>query len=206
MIATVPKRARQSADSIHHLFLGMLPRICAQAEYAFRHEGPEAREELVAAVVANAFCSFRRLVERGKADIIRATPLARFGIKQVRHGRQTGGKLNIRDVSSRHAQLGHGIRVERLDRFDAEDALWREALVEDRQAGPAETAAARVDVAAWFQSLGRRKCRIAKLLAKGEATSAVARMCGVSPGRISQLRNEFRHSWQRFQGEGPTAA
>lgn len=206
MIAVAKKRARRPSNAMHDAFLAMLPRIRARAEHAFRHDNPEAKEELVTAVVANAYCSFWRLVERGKADIAHATPLAVFAIKQVRSGRYTGGQLNVRDVSSRHAQLAHGIRVVRLDKFDPEDAVWREVLVEDRQAGPAEIAAARIDVGAWFQSLGPRKCRIAKLLAKGEATSTVARMCGVSPGRVSQLRDEFRRSWQQFQGEQPAAA
>jgi hypothetical protein len=81
-------------------------------------------------------------------------------IRQVCSGRCVGAKLNIRDVSSRHAQVTKGIVLERLDKFDAEEGEWREALVEDRHAGPAQTAAARIDVAAWFLSLARKKRRI----------------------------------------------
>jgi hypothetical protein len=70
---------------------------------------------------------------------------------------------------SRHAQIVKGITFERLDQFDAAEGEWREALVEDRKAGPAETAAARIDVAAWFRSLARKKRRIAQTLAKAKA-------------------------------------
>ena len=36
-------------------------------------------------------------------------------------------------------------------------------------------------------------------LALGEQTAAVARQFGVSPGRISQLRVDFRKNWEQFQ-------
>ena len=61
-------------------------------------------------------------------------------------------------------------------------------LVEDRKAGPAETAAARMDLAAWFGTLTKRNRKIAKALALGEPTAAAAKKFGISPGRISQLR------------------
>ena len=155
--------------------------------------------------MANAFAAFTRLVERGKEDVARPTPLAWYAIRQVRTGRRVGAKLNIRDVTSRYAQLAKGIVVERLDKFDQQNGEWREALVEDRHAGPAETAAARIDVAAWFRSLSRKKRRVARKLARGETTGTVARMFGLSAGRVSQLRRELAKSWEVFQGE-PTAA
>ena len=101
--------------------------------------------------------------------------------------------------------LKKGIHVERLDQFDQETGEWREILVEDRQAGPAETAAARIDVTAWFRLLPTRSRRIAKALARGETTGDVAQMFNVTAARVSQLRRELHDSWQRFQGE-PVAA
>jgi hypothetical protein len=38
-------------------------------------------------------------------------------------------------------------------------------------------------------------------VAKGEATGTVARMFGLSAGRVSQLRQELRRSCEAFQGE-----
>ncbi len=72
--------------------------------------------------------------------------------------------------------------------------------MEDHRSGPAETAAARIDVAAWFHALSPQNRRIAQALALGEPTAEVARQFGVSPGRISQLRVDFRRSWEQLQG------
>jgi hypothetical protein len=138
-----------------------------------------------------------RLVERGKESIAYATPLARFAIRQVCAGRRVGTKLNQGDVMS---PANRCVVVESLVRFDQRDAEWKEALVEDRRAGPAEVAASRIDMAAWFRSLARKKRRIAQILAKGEATGKVARMFGLTAGRISQLRQELQKSWEEFQG------
>jgi hypothetical protein len=74
-------------------------------------------------------------------------------------------------------------------------------LVEDRHAGPADTAAARIDIGEWFDSLPKHKRRIAKTLATGETTKTTARKFGVSPGRISQTRRELQQAWQEFQGD-----
>ncbi len=143
-------------------------------------------------MVANAFVAFVRLAERDKVDLAYPTPLAQYAIRQVRAGRRVGSKLNVRDVSSRYAQRVKSFAVEQLGEFDDQQGVWREALIEDRQAGPAETAAARIDVADWFKSLGRNKRKIAKSLARGEATSTVARLFGLTAGRVSQLRQELK--------------
>ena len=108
---------------------------------------------------------------------------------------------DVRDVSSAYAQQAKGFTVERLDRYDAENDEWREILIEDRRSGPAETAAARLDIGQWFASLPRKKRRIAESLARGECTKTAARKFRVSSGRISQLRREFQDSWEEFQGE-----
>jgi hypothetical protein len=179
-------------------FLAMLPAIREQARLAFRAHSPEAKEELIAEVVANAFCAFARLVQRGKEDVAHATPLSWYAIRQVRCGRRVGSAIKSRDVMS---PANHHVTVEQLDQFDQKDGEWREALVEDKHAGPADTAAARIDVTAWFRSLSRTKRRIARLLARGEGTGAVAKKFGLSPGRISQLRAELQESWLAMQGE-----
>ena len=104
-------------------------------------------------------------------------------------------------MSSPYAQRIKRFRVERLDHFDEQDQEWREVLIEDRHAGPSETAAARMDVAEWFDSLPKHKRRVAETLARSETTKATARKYRVSPGRISQIRRELDASWREFQGE-----
>jgi hypothetical protein len=201
MIANA-KRMRQSVASARAAkFLDLLPQIREQARFAFRGEGRERREELIAETIANCWVALVRLAERGLIDVVYATPLTQYAIKQVRDGRRVGCRLNVRDVSSEYAQQSKRFTVERLDRYDAEEGEWREVLIEDRKAGPADTAAARMDIADWFNSLPRHKRRIAKTLASSETTKATARKFGVSPGRISQTRRELENAWRQFQGE-----
>lgn len=206
MIARAKTSPRTSAAlAITTRFLAMLPTIQEQARFAFRSEPPERRQDLIAEVVANCWVAFVRLVERGLIEIVYPSPLAAFAIKQVRDGRRVGAKLNCRDVSSCYAQRAKGFAVERLDRFDEEEGQWREVVVEDRRSGPAEVAASRIDIADWFDSLPKKKRRIAATLATGETTKRAARKFGVSAGRISQTRRELQQAWQDFQGEPAVA-
>ena len=69
------------------------------------------------------------------------------------------------------------------------------------RAGPAETAAARIDLDDWFGKMTPRKRRIAHALALGGRTGEVAKKFRLSKGRISQLRNQFRDNWRKFIGE-----
>jgi hypothetical protein len=208
MIATIKERSLDDDVSAwHEPFLKMLPAIQRDARLAFRHLDAEARAEMVEEVVANAFVAYRRLVELGKADLAYPTPLASNGIRQAKAGRKVGGKLNVCDVSSRHCQVTKGIKVGRLDHFDQDEQTWKELLIEDRRAGPAETACCRIDFADWLGSLTRRYRQIALTLAKGETTKRVARWFRITPGRVSQIRRELFNSWNRFQGgaAGPAA-
>ena len=205
MIAPAKSRRRKSRSrQIAGQFLAMLPLIREQARHAFRGERPERREELIAEVVANCWVAYVRLIDRGLHDVIYPTPLARFAIRQTRDGRRVGSKSNIKDVGSEYAQRRQGFTVETLDCLDQDTGEWREILIEDRHAGPAETAAARIDVGDWFASLPRRKRSIATTLASGENATNTARKYGVSDARISQLRREFQQSWSEFQGEPDT--
>ena len=187
-------------------FEELLPAIEQQAVVAFRSLPPDEREDLIAEVVANAFCAYKRLVDRGMADVAYATPLACYAIKQIRSGRRVGSKLNVRDATSEYCQLAKGIRIERLDRFDPEEQGWQEIVVEDRHAGPADIAATRIDFTAWLKTLAPRLRRIAKTLAAGETTSGVARRFGVTHGRVSQIRRELMGRWDIFTADRPVTA
>jgi hypothetical protein len=207
-----PSSRERDARASNERFLEMLPVIQRYARIAFRDLNPEARAELVEESIANAFVAFRRLVEQGKGELAYATPLAMYAIKQVKAGRRVGSKLNIGDVSSRHCQLRKGVRVGRLDvrvgrldHYDKDAEQWKEILIEDHRAGPAEIAAVRIDFGAWLTSLPGRLRKIVATLATGESTIAAAKRFGVSAARISQLRGELKASWDGFQG-GPGEA
>ena len=63
--------------------------------------------------------AFVRLAQQGRAKIGYATPLALYSIRQVKSGRRFGTNLNIKDVTSPHAQLNKGITVATGIKFEA---------------------------------------------------------------------------------------
>jgi hypothetical protein len=202
MIAIVKSSSPRSASPTwHQQFLAMLPRIRRHAVISFRQLDVEAREEAVQEVICNALTAYRRLVELGKADVAYPSALARYGVAQFRVGRRVGASLNVRDATSEYCRRRKGVQIENLDRFDRETMTWNEILVECRKAGPAETAASRIDFSAWLRSLSRRRRKIATLLAMGESTTAVARKFKVSLGRASQFRRELEATWEAFTSD-----
>jgi hypothetical protein len=78
-------------------------------------------------------------------------------------------------------------------------------LPENKIVGPAETAAARIDITDWFNSLSTHDRELAKALSLGSSTKEVAKQFQVSSPRISQKRRELFESWQAFQGEDSVA-
>ncbi|PWT86238.1 MAG: hypothetical protein C5B58_01720 [Acidobacteria bacterium] len=201
MIAQIKRRtSKTKSHAWHARFLAMLPSIRRRAHITFRAADPELREELIQEVVASSFAAYARLVELGKEELAFPYPLARFAIGQVRAGRQFGNPVRIREVLSEYAQLHKGFQVERLDCFNDEENCWQEIVVEDKRATPADIAAARIDFASWLRLLPTLRRKIALALASGETTSATAKKFGVTPARISQLRQWLKQSWDSFQG------
>ena len=194
-------RCSKSPPAWHDAFVAMIPTIETHAKIAFRQLDVDAREEAVQEVICNACCAYARLVELNKSDLAYPSVLARFGVAQTKEGRKIGGKLNCRDISSVYCQRRKHVHVERLDRYNAEEEVWAEILVEDRHTGPAETAITRIDFSTWLQLLPRRLRNIAMVLAEGETTKAAAKRFHVSAGRISQIRKELYLAWHQFQDD-----
>ena len=186
-------------------FLRLLPPIHRFARHAFRRLDPDAREEAIQEVVANAFAAYRRLIERGKANVIAPAPLARYAITQTRSGRRVGGQLNIDDVTSHYCQHRRGIGPVSLGKVDEATGTWTQILVEDPSSSPADIAAIRIDFETWMELLPERQRTIAEVLSTGETTNAVAKLFDVTAGRISQLRCQLKAAWEAFQGEDPEA-
>jgi hypothetical protein len=202
MIAIAKDVDRKKLPQTWHAgFLAMLPAIREQARYAFRRMRPDEKEDAIEEVVCAACAAYARLVAQGKADVACPSALVRFAVRQFRCGRRLGCRLNVKDVSSNYCRLQKHVTMERLDKQDRHDGEWEEILLEDRHAGPAETAAARIDVANWFRRMRPRDRRIAQALGIGERTQEVAKRFRVSEGRVSQKRREFRRDWTEFQGE-----
>ena len=201
MIAQIKRRkSNTKSPAWHSRFLAMLPVIRRNARIAFHGARPEHREELTQEVIASSFATYARLVELGKEELAYPYPLARFAIGQVRAGRQLGNSRRSREVMSEYAQRHKGIHVQRLDYFDPEENCWEEIVVEDKRATPADIAACRIDFASWLRLLPTLRRKIALALASGETTSAAAKKFGVTPARISQLRQWLKESWEAFKG------
>jgi hypothetical protein len=180
----------------------MLPIIATHARIAFGNHDPERREDLVQEAIANALVAFVRLVRLKKADLAYPTVLAKYAVAQINDGRRVGNRLNVRDVSSVYCQRRKKITMERLDHFDEDENIWREAVVVDTHSAPVpDIVAFRCDFAAWLKSLCRRDRRIAESLALGNRTGDVAKRFDVCAARVSQLRRELAESWREFVGE-----
>ena len=194
--------APAAVDPWQSKFLEMLPAIRTRARIAFRAMGPEAREEAMSEVVARCCVDYCRLAELGKEDRAYPTVLADFAVRQVRSGRRVGTAANRNDVCSPGSQRRNGYGLCYLGTpGDQNSGGWHEMLVESKQAGPADTAASRIDFDAWLGSLSARDRGIAATLATGETTSRTAQRFSITPGRVSQLRRELQEAWLAFHGE-----
>ena len=197
-------RCKKNPPAWHAAFEAMIPIIETHARISFRHLNPDAREEAIQETICNACQAYFRLVEQGKGAVPHASVLASFAVSQTREGRKVGNSLNICDVSSDYCQQKKNVIVERLDHFDLDDQTWGEILLEDKHAGPADTAAVRIDFAAWLKTLPRQMRKIANFLAKGETTTAASKRFRLSQSRISQVRRQLFEAWHAFQGDVPT--
>jgi hypothetical protein len=196
-------------------FTAHLSAVEDAARYAFRRMRRQDRDEALAAACGAAWSAWAGLLRRGKNPVeVGVHAIARNAILYVKSGRKLGnptGGRGARDIWHPRAQRACGYRVVGLDR-DAEresgrgSDAWREWLACDHRVGPADEAAFRVDFAVWLNSLPERKREIAELLTEGHEPGLVARIVGVSPARVSQLRHELAASWRSFQGEATPVA
>ena len=199
--ASEDSKRNSSPPAWHAEFLKMVPKITDHASYSFRHLKGDNRDEMVQEVVTNALKAYVRLVEQGRPEDATWSSLARYAVRQVCDGRQVGTSLNVRDVCSRHCQKRKGVRVRSLSRWDDQDQEWKELIVEDGRSTPADVAAFRIDFREFLRTLSRRNRKVALRLAKGHATSWIARKFKISAGRVSQLRRELHEAWQKFQAD-----
>lgn len=179
-------------------FSQLLPSLERRLRFAFCELAIEEREEAVQECICLACRSFARLALDRRTHVASAVSLVHYATAGYRSGRRLGAALNVNDICSRHCQLRRGVKVERFG--DAGQANWQEALVEDHTVTPAELAASRIDYPAFLERLSRRDRDVAEILATGESTSRVAKLFGLSIGRVSQLRRELYLAWQEFHG------
>lgn len=193
-------------------FEAALPGIDPVLGGAFRRLPRDLRLEAIAEARAAAWAAWCGLLRRGKDPLaVGAAGIAFNATRSVKNGRRVGspraaGRGRM-DVHNRKAQRKHGFAVVSLEAPErsghgGQDGAWEDYLAGGKnRLTPAEEAAFRIDFAAWLNGLPVVARQAAELLAAGSGTGETAQACGVSAGRISQLRSELRASWSAFQGE-----
>jgi hypothetical protein len=201
--------------SPHDDFLALSPVVERHARVVFRGLGAEAREEAVAEAVAAAFEAHVALKARDRNPAAFPSTLATYSVRRVQDGRHVGGRRSSRDVLSRKAQQRRGFRVEPLPapprpaferpyaraRGQRKQGALEECLRDNRQTPVPDQVAFRIDFIAFLGALADRDRRMALALAEGHAAKQVASRFGLTPGRVTQLRQRWRRQWLAFQGE-----
>jgi hypothetical protein len=156
----------------------------------------------VSEVVALCWKWWVRLHQRGKNPSQFVSVLATFAARQVGSGRRLLGQERAKDVLSPLAQLRHGFTVARLPQISTLEATpYSEALQDNRKTPVDEQVQFRLDWPSWLGTRTDRDRRVIGDMALGHGTLALARMYGMSPSRVSQLRREYREDWRRFTAE-----
>lgn len=208
--------APYSLAKLQARFLELVPRIELHGRIFFRQlKCRDSRAEAIAEMIALAWKWFVRLIQRGKdaADFMRA--FTRFIGFAVKSGRRLCGQEKAKDVMSPVAQQKKRFKVESLPittrtsyqdlcssvRGQRQHDAFEERLQDNTLTPVPEQAAFRIDWPAWVKTRTERDRRIIDDLMAGQRTLDVSRKYGLSPGRVSQLRQEFHQDWLRFHGE-----
>ena len=113
----------------------------------------------------------------------------RYSVRQTKAGRTPQGCPRAKDVLSRRL-----VGPTRLPDFDPEQFVGRSTPVP-------EAVSFKVDVPAFLASLSERQRSMALDLAQNMTTTEAAAKYGLSPGRISQFRREFKDKFDVFFAE-----
>jgi hypothetical protein len=209
-MSAAPSLSGPALAAAHRAFCDALPPMNRTLDFQFRRWPARRRQEAIADAQGAAWAAWHGLLLRGQDPrAVGVCGIAFNAARSVKRGRTLGSGTRGRgaDVLSRYARRRLGFRVISLDRVErdgrdlAPDA-WREWVAADsRYATPADAAAFRLDFASWLAGLPARQRRTAELLAEGHETGVVARVLGVTSGRVSQVRRELEAGWRAFQGQ-----
>jgi hypothetical protein len=215
--ALAPATCAPPLDVLHTLFLTvLLPRLRSHGAVFFRAiKDPDRKEELLSEMVALGWLWFLRLAQRGKDATQFTMALARYAAKAVADGRRVTGHEPAKDVLSPRARRRRGFRVEplhtaprrpqhslfRLVRGQQERDAYEERLTDNTITPPPDAAAFRIDFPRYLANLSERDRDLALYLSLGHRATQAAARFGMSPGRVTQLRQEWCRQWRRAQGD-----
>jgi hypothetical protein len=202
-------------------FLAIRARIERHAAICCRHvRCANRRADFIAEATGLAWKWYAELARRGKDAAAFASVLAGFACRAIRCGRRVAGQESANDVLSERARAKHGFTVSSLPcsvrtchehlygevTSQRQQDVFEERLRENAVTPIPDQVQFKIDFGAWLATLTPRERRLIRAMASNERTKDIARQFDVSPGRVSQLRREFKRGWQRFCGDGEPAA
>jgi hypothetical protein len=195
-------------------FLALLPKIRTCAFIYFRHiPCADTKADKVAETIALAWKWYRRLEEQGK-DVARfPSAFVTYLTRSVGCGRRVCGLERGRDVLNPVAQRRYGFKVESLPtstRNSLENLYahshgqklqdaFEERLRDNTQSPVPDQAAFRIDWPTYFNSLTDRDRKLAEFLSLGHTAKQAASAFGISPARVTQLRQQWCREWRQCQ-------
>ena len=196
-------------------FLKVLPAIEAHGRIYFRHlKAGDAKEEAIQEMRALGWRWFIALETHGKDISAIKGGFVALLAKAVNSGRSLTGKAKNKDVMDRHNQKRHGYNVENLPASMAQPIenlygtvagqrimdSWEERLQDNSLTPVPEQAAFRIDFARWVKQFKGRDRRILRRMLEEAKGCELSREFGISAGRVTQLRREYKLRWERFHG------
>ena len=204
----------------------LLPRLQQHGQIYFRDlKCPGQKQDAIQEMLALAWKWLLRLHERGKDITCFPMVFVYLVARAVQNGRKLCGQASAKDVLNPSAQRRHDFTVEALPSSTcrALDDIY--AIVRGQQAldayedrlrdntvtPPPEAAAFRIDFPRFLRELSERDRQMAMFLSLGHSAKKAAHRFGLSPGRVTQLRQQWCQHWRRWQGEedgnsGPASA
>jgi hypothetical protein len=214
MIASLNSQPNGPLAALQGKFLTLLPKIERCARFRFRHITCTAqRTDRIAETVGLCWKWFVRLAERGRDAAEFVTTLVALAVRAVNSGRRVCKQESAVDVMSNVAQHRHGFKVESLPistrrsqesinslvRGQEELDAYEERLQDNTVTPPPDAAAFRIDFPRFLGDMPERDCALAMFLSLGHSAKAAARKFGLSPGRVTQLRQRWHEDWHRSE-------
>lgn len=195
---------RQPRPDISACFEENLPRIQQVVRYYLRRVPHRHRQEAISDAVSLVWVYFIRLWTAGKNPMRFLSVVARYGALHTKAGRSIDTCTPLGEIMT-HVKSSRRGNSANVSPPPKRSPAWKLAVIADKGESPADTAAFRIDFEEWTCGLPARDRRMVFELASGATTSDVAKHFEISAGRVSQLRNELRENWERFQGVSQTA-
>jgi DNA-directed RNA polymerase specialized sigma24 family protein len=193
----------------HIVFMAILAKVLEGLEHSFRMvRNHHDKEDLMQEALGMVWKWTLRMLKRDKDPREFPSAVAGYAAKNVKSGRRVaGGSTGKNDPLCRIAQGRHGFRLEVLPTIreltpgQREQDSFEEQLQDNTRSPVPDQVAFRIDFPQWLTTHTARSRDVMDAMMEGNCTTELAEAFGLTPGRISQMRRAFEHSWRIFIGE-----